>query len=265
MSNKNSKNNTQKKNNAKIENKTVNLLQDKKKLTLVISAIALVLILVTVMLIFAFCSVKHSFEFKNGELVEKGGAVYKMVPTNYRPTSYYTDEKYAELNHPIFGKIPLYEVNETNGGWLYCIEDELLYRKSNVSLPTLEMMAPSSIILSTNGTKELSLKTTEDEDIIAKYAALVSDEANSAEDPGVEPTRTYRLSFRSETYSYLMYTVSYYEYDDDFFMIYDRTTGLYYPCDDEFYVLLQGADLETETESGNEDENENTPETGEKV
>jgi hypothetical protein len=222
-------------------------LERKHVIAIALSAVALVAVVAAI--ITAIAMSQHKFKFKNGEIVEGNGRIYKPVLMNFRPLQYDSKDPYGELDHPIFGKVELYEVVGTKGGWLYCKEDEVLYRLSSVSVPSLDELIPTSALISTIGTRELSLKETTDSEILEKYLKIISDEANEIEDPGMVPDDTYRLSFRFEEYPFLQYTVSYFQYNDEFFAIYDRNTGIYYPCGDEFYKLLKGADLETGTDT----------------
>lgn len=227
-----------------------------EKKHIVAIAIAAVAIIVTVAaVITAVLLSGHKFKFKNGEIVETNGKVYKPVLMNFRPLQYESKDPYGELDHPIFGKVELYEVVGTRGAWLYCKEDEVLYRVSSVSVPEITDLTPTSALISTIGTRELSLKEETDKEILAKYVALISDEANAVEYVGAEPDDAYRLSFRFEEYPFLQYTVSYFQYNEEFFLLYDRNTDTYYPCGDEFYKLLKGADLETETSNSTETQN----------
>ncbi len=229
---------------------------NKKKTALLIAAVAAVLAIVTVAIIFVYFIPRRHFKFKNGEIVQNNGTVYKMVVSNYRPTSYFTDELYAELDHPIYGKVPLYEVEGTNGAFLYCKEDSMLYRHEDVSVPSLEMFSASSILISTISDREMSIKDTFDKEIIEKYITLISNEENRVTDKMVTeiftPDKWYNISFKSEEYPYLMYTLSYGQKGDSEFYIRDRITGYFYECGDEFYKLIKGADLPAESESETE-------------
>lgn len=233
--------------------KTKPKLEKKHIIAIAFAAVALVAVIVAV--IGAIALSQHHFKFDNGEITEANGKAYKPVLMNFRPLQYNTDDPYGSLDHPIFGKVDLYEVVGTNGAWLYCKEDEVLYRLSNVSVPELGNLKPTLAIISTIGTRELSLKDTDDEEVLEKYLAIIADEKNAIEDPGKEPDDTYRLSFRFEEYPFLQYTVSYFQYNDSLFALYDRNTGTYYPCGDEFYKLLKGADIVTDSESTAETQN----------
>lgn len=219
-------------------------------------SVAVIALVVTVAAVFtAIALSQHRFKFKNGEIVEQNGKIYKPVLVNFRPLQYESKDPYGKLDHPIFGKVDLYEVVGTNGAWLYCKEDEVLYRISNVSVPDITDLTPTSALISTIGTRELSLKEMKDIEILEKYIAIISDEKNAIEYHGADPDDAYRLSFRFEEYPFLQYTVSYFQYNEEFFALYDRNTDTYYPCDDEFYKLLKGADLETETSGSTETQN----------
>jgi hypothetical protein len=220
-----------------------------KKHLIAISVGAIILVAAIIAIAVVITLSQHKFKFDNGEIVEANGRTYKPVLMNFRPLQYDSKDPYGELDHPIFGKVKLYEVVGTNGAWLYCKEDEVLYRNSKVSVPEPESLKPTSALISTIGTRELSLKEMTETEVLEKYLAIICDEANAIEDPGKEPDDTYRLSFRFEEYPFLQYTVSYFQYNEEFFALYDRNTGTYYPCGDEFYKLLKGADLETESES----------------
>ena len=222
-------------------------LEKKHLIAISVGTVILVAAIIAVAVVITLS--QHKFEFDNGEIVEASGRKYKPVLMNFRPLQYNSKEPYGELDHPIFGKVELYEVVGTKGAWLYCKEDEVLYRISTVSVPELDSLKPTSALISTIGTRELSLKEMTDVEVLEKYLALICDEANAMEDPGEEPDDTYRLSFRFEEYPFLQYTVSYFQYNEESFALYDRNTGTYYPCGNEFYKLLKGADLETESAS----------------
>lgn len=226
-----------------------------KKHIIAISVAAVALIVTVAAIITAVALSQHKFKFKNGEIVERNGKVYKPVLVNFRPLQYESKEPYGELDHPIFGKVDLYEVVGTNGAWLYCKEDEVLYRISSVSVPEITDLTPTSALISTIGTRELSLKEVTDIETLEKYIAIISDDQNAVEYQGAEPDDTYRLSFRFEEYPFLQYTVSYFQYNEETFALYDRNTDTYYPCGDEFYKILKGADLETETNDSTETKN----------
>lgn len=220
-------------------------LQKKHLIAISVAAIAIIVTVAAVISVVLLSG--HKFKFKNGEIVEANGKVYKPVLMNFRPLQYESKNPYGELDHPIFGKVDIYEVVGTRGAWLYCKEDEVLYRISNVSVPEITDLTPTSALISTIGTRELSLKETTDVEILEKYIAIISDEKNAVEYVGADPDDAYRLSFRFEEYPFLQYTVSYFQYNEEFFLLYDRNTDTYYPCGDEFYKLLKGADLETES------------------
>ena len=191
------------------------------------------------------------FKFDSGGLVSQKNIKYTPAPLPYKPRTYITDDKFATLDHPIFGKVNLYEVNGTNGGWIYCPTDDTLYRISSVAVPTLEMMAPTSALISTNGNKELSLAMLEDKDVVSKLAAIVGGkEENAAEDNGLIPSKTYKLSFISEDYPHIVYQVAYHEYSNGSYRLYDRELMMYFEIGSEIHDLLNYEPEETTTASG---------------
>ncbi len=222
------------------------LSKKQKKTILICSASAAILLAVAAAVLITIFVPKHSFEFDNGDIVDRNGDVYKMVVENYRPTKYRTDDMFAKLDHPIFGEISLFEVENTNGALLYCKEDGLLYRKSDYNLPSLLMFEASRIVLSTKSTNEMSVKDSTDPELIEKYISLISDEKNAVTDKLITetfiPEKTYYLSFYSNEYPSIMYTLSYCEKGDSEFYLIDRLTGSYFKCDDEFHKLLEGSD-----------------------
>lgn len=204
------------------------------------------------LLCLASCGARMKLTFESGSIVS-GNVKYTPTPLSYKPRTYIPDEKFATLKHPIFGKVHLYEVEGTNGGWIYCPTDDTLYRISSVAVPTLEMMDPTSILISTNGNKELSIATLTDKDVVKSIADLIiGKEEYAVEDNALIPTRTNKLSFISEKYPHLVYTVSYYEYSDGTFRIYDRDLMLYYEVGSEIHDLLNQDNSETTTEASTE-------------
>lgn len=195
------------------------------------------------------CGARMKLTFESGSIVS-GNTKYTPAPISYKPRTYIPDEKFATLDHPIYGKIHLYEVEGTNGGWIYCPTDDTLYRISSVAVPTLEMMDPTSILISTNGNKELSIATLEDKETVKALADLIAKKEDAAvEDNGLIPVRTNKLSFISEEYPHIVYSVSYYEYSNGTYRIYDRDLMLYFEVGSEIHDLLNTANTETTTDA----------------
>lgn len=193
------------------------------------------------------CGAKYKLKFDKGSIVDQNDNAYMPVAMVYKPRTYVSDDKYATLKHPIYGKINLYVVDGTDGEWLYCPTDDTLYARVGVSVPTLEEMAPTSALVSTSGDKELSLAILEDKEVVESFADLIiAGEAKSVEDNAKNPTKTYRISFISEKYKFIVYSVTYFEYSDGTYRLYDRDQMLYFEIGDEVHELLN-ADSEITT------------------
>ena len=184
--------------------------------------------------------------FEKGNLVAKGDVTYTPAPISYKPRTYVNDDKFATLDHPIYGKVNVYEVEGTNGGWIYCPTDDTLYRISSVAVPTLEMMAPTSALISTNGDREISLASITDSEFIKKISDMISSKEEMAvPDNGMRASESYKISLISENYPHLVYTVSYLEYSDGTYRIYDRDLMLYYEVGSEIHDILNPITEET--------------------
>lgn len=192
------------------------------------------------------CGAKHRLKFDKGSIVDQNDNAYVPVAMVYKPRTYVSDDKYATLKHPIYGKVNLYVVDGTDGEWLYCPTDDTLYARVGVKVPTLEEMAPTSALVSTSGDKELSLAVVEDKEVIKAYTdLLIAGEARAVEDNAKNPTKTYRISFISERYRFIVYSVTYFEYSDGTYRLYDRDQMLYFEIGDEIHELLNTAEETT--------------------
>lgn len=230
----------------------VKMLRNTIKKTLVI-----LLSVLLVALCFSSCGAKIKLEFEKGNIVGNNDVVYSPVPLAYKPRTYINDDKYAKLDHPIYGKTNLYEVEGTNGEFLYCPADDVLYKTASAILPSLEMMAPTSLLISTNGNKELSLATLTDKETVAQLASLIiGGELNAVGENHLKASNTYKLSFISEKYPHIVYSVSYLEYSDGSFRIYDRDLMMYFEVGSEIHDLLNPSTGET---TSSEAESTTTP------
>lgn len=198
------------------------------------------------LLCFTSCGAKMKLEFESGSIVSKDDLEYSPVPLAYKPRTYIEDDKFATLKHPIYGKINLYEVEGTNGEWIYCPTDDTLYALAGVTVPTLEQMAPTSALISTNGDKELSLAVLEDREVVSTLANIISSgEEYAVGDNALIPVKTYKLSFISPKYAHIVYSVTYYEYSDGTYRLYDRDMRLYYEIGDDIHKLLNTSEETT--------------------
>ncbi len=236
------------------EKKKKKLSTKKKRIDIITSVSAFILIITTLLLILNFCLPKHSFTFNGSDIVDRGGKIYKIVAENYRPVTYTKDDRFATLEVPFLSdKSPIYEVEGSNGALIYSPELDVMYKKADYNLPSLEDFAPNQLIISTTGTVEMSLALSYDSALISKYIELISNEENRVTDDLVTEMfvadETYYLSFRSERYPSIMYTVSFYEKNESSFYIYDKLTRYYYECDSDLYELLKGSDTESEDTS----------------
>ena len=206
------------------------------------SVVLVVLCLFLICSILVSCSSALKLEFKGGALVAKNGnASYKPAPLAYKPVGYLAEEEYAVCDHPIFGKVPYFSVAGTAGDWIYCEKDDTLYHLSGIDVPTLAQMKSESALVSTTGNRQIALGTLEDKTVIARLtSAIISGESASVADPIVPPIESYHVSFRSETYSFLVYSVFYYEYEDGSCLIYDADSGLFFEAGIEIHEIVEG-------------------------
>ncbi len=202
--------------------------------------IILSLSLLMAVLCLSSCFMGLKFEFDSGSIVNSRGDRFSPVPLSYKPRSYVTDDEYARLDHPIYGKINLYEVADSDGKWLYCSTDDTLYKTDDAVLPTLAEMEPTSILVTSFGEKEISLANVTDKKKVSEFVDLVvNGTADAITETGMIPSDTYKIAFLSEKYPFLAYSMTYYEYSDGSYYIYNRDTGLYYKVDDTFKIALE--------------------------
>lgn len=216
------------------------MIQKNKKKAISFILVALSLFLICSVLV--SCSSALKLKFEGGALVAKNGAAsYKPAPLAYKPVGYLAEEEYAVCDHPIFGNTPYFSVAGTNGDWIYCEKDDTLYHLSSIETPTLAQMKSGSAIVSTTGNKQIALGTLEDKNVISRLtAAIILGENASVADPIVPPMESYHVSFRSEIYSFLVYSVFYYEYEDGSFLIYDADSGLFFEAGSEIHEIVEG-------------------------
>ena len=192
------------------------------------------------LLSFSSCGARMKLSFEKGNLISKDDVKYTPVQLlSYKPRTYVLDDKFATLDHPIYGKVNVYEVEGTNGGWIYCPTDDTLYRISSVAVPTLKMMAPTSAIVSTMGTREIAVASITDKEFINRITALIEEkEKYAVPDNELRASEAYKLSLISENYPHLVYTISYLEYSDGTYRIYDRDLECYYEIGSEIHDIL---------------------------
>ena len=85
-------------------------LQKKHLIAISVAAIAIIVTVAAVISVVLLSG--HKFKFKNGEIVEANGKVYKPVLMNFRPLQYESKDPYGELDHPIFGKVDITRSSE---------------------------------------------------------------------------------------------------------------------------------------------------------
>ena len=174
---------------------------------------------------------------------------YEFTPLAYKPVGYYAEEEYAVCDHPIFGKTSYFKVAGTNGEWIYCETDDTLYHLSTVSVPTLAQMKCETAIVSTTGNRQIALGTLEDKDVITRLISAIIAKGEAVADPVLPPKESYHVSFCSEIYPFLVYSVYYYEYENGARLICDTDSGLLFEAGDEIHELIEGAFAKTPTDS----------------
>lgn len=175
----------------------------KKKIFVVVLLIALMMTCV--------CSCNSKFNYDGDMLVnKKSGIKYNYAPFCYEPTE--LGKKYAtqkisgiETVYYTIGDLPENE-------WL-ANEDLTVFYAEGVHLPTFEEMSPDRILVCEEDYTTSSVADITDSDTVAK---IIGEYRNgfSFESSYVIANTKYSLKFRSSSYPYLQYSLSYLEYEE---------------------------------------------------
>ncbi len=216
------------------------------------------LCLMLICTVLSSCSSAIKLKFENGSLVSKD-LDYEFTPLAYKPVAYHTEEEYAICDHPIFGKTPYFKVAGTDGEWIYCETDDTLYHLSTVAVPTLAQMKCETAMVSTTGNRQIALGTIEDKEVVSRLTSAIIEKGETAVNPLVPPKESYHVSFGSEIYPFLVYSVFYYEYENGERLIYDADSGLFFEAGDEIHDLIEGAFDKTPNETTADTDSKSSP------
>lgn len=164
-----------------------------------------------------------NLKYEDGQMKNKRlGLVYTPAPTNYEPVSVGEAYGYYEKSD-----MTLYEIKGLDPKeWLtqaYAGSATTIFYSDDVTLPTLEELAPNKIFVTEGDSITIGVATIDDQTVIDRVIDLFIN-GEYAEWPLVGAYKTYELKFYSEeNYPHIYYNLTYGEFDEGIFL-YDRNT-----------------------------------------
>lgn len=170
--------------------------------------VAALLIAVTMICV---CSCSSKFNYDGDMLVDKkSGIKYNYAPFNYEPTE--LGKKYA--TQKVSGiEAVYYTIGDLSANEWLANEDLTVFYAEGVHLPTFEEMSPDRILVCEEDYTTSSIADITDSEAVTK---ILEEYKNgfSFESSSVIVSTKYSLKFRSSSYPYLQYSLSYLEYEE---------------------------------------------------
>ena len=179
----------------------------------------------------------------DGEYVNPETEVsYLSAPWNYEAISRVTSRPVVRIEQDKIDDVVLYEIEKISSSQYLSTENYDLFYASNLTLPTLSAMAPTSVLVCQGADRSFVTETiTDASDIAAILAAVNARPLGSFEG---EDYNTFTLKFASEQYSAFYYRLTYRQYDapiESWVLIEDA---------DNYEVLYENAEVRVEEYKG---------------
>jgi len=176
----------------------------------------LVALLLCSAMLFCGCAGVPSFDYQNGQYVDKkNNMAYRHAPSYYEAVAI-VDEALAQIKEGVVEKETLYQIKDIEPSQMLANESYEVYYAVGTTLPTLTEMAPTAIYVCKTEAISAQLATIEGGDmqeIIRIYLEGKSCHVDRVGKP--QAVASYELKFVSSSYPSLYYCLEYLQFAED--------------------------------------------------